>query len=31
MRLNADVGGEQFSVEVRREAERVFAEVGGLR
>lgn len=29
MRLNAEVGGEKFSVEVRREGERVFAEVGG--
>ena len=29
MRLNAEVGGERFSVEVRREGERVFAEVGG--
>ena len=31
MRLNAEVGGEKFSVEVRREGERVFAEVGGRR
>ncbi|HEV7894034.1 MAG TPA: biotin/lipoyl-containing protein [Pyrinomonadaceae bacterium] len=29
MRLNAEVGGEKFSVEVRREGGRVFAEVGG--
>jgi len=31
MRLNAEVGGEKFSVEVRREGVRVFAEVGGRR
>jgi len=29
MRLNAEVGGERFSVEVRSEGGRVFAEVGG--
>lgn len=31
MKLNAEVGGEGLSVEVRREGERVFAEVGGRR
>ena len=31
MKLNAEVEGEKFSVEVRREGARVFAEVGGRR
>lgn len=31
MKLNAEVGGEKLSVEVRREGGRVFAEVGGRR
>jgi biotin carboxyl carrier protein len=31
MRLNAEVEGERFSVEVRREGARVLAEVGGRR
>jgi biotin carboxyl carrier protein len=31
MKLNAEVEGEKLSVEVRREGERVFAEVGGRR
>jgi biotin carboxyl carrier protein len=31
MKLNADIGGQKVSVEVRREGARVFAEVGGRR
>lgn len=31
MRLNAEVEGERFSIEVRREGERVFADVDGRR
>jgi biotin carboxyl carrier protein len=31
MKLNAEVGGEQVALEVRREGGRVFAEVGGRR
>ena len=29
MRLNAEVEGEKFSIEMRREGERVYADVGG--